>query len=192
MLQKHGDRDGAYWVPAMADTPLRGANGRHEWFWEPDDEGNILSVEALVDKYEKSVGRNATLILGLTPDPEGLIPEGDAERLREFGDEIRRRFGNPLATAADSAREITLRLDKPSRVNYCMIQEDISRGERIRRYRIDAECGGQWITVAHGESVGHKRIQPLRAVEATALRLVVEESRGEPLVKVFSAFNVEE
>lgn len=192
MLQKHGDRDGAYWVPAMADTPLRGANGRHEWFWEPDDEGNILSVEALVDKYEKSVGRNATLILGLTPDPEGLIPEGDAERLREFGNEIRRRFGNPLATAADSAREITLRLDKPSRVNYCMIQEDISRGERIRRYRIDAECGGQWITVAHGESVGHKRIQPLRAVEATALRLVVEESRGEPLVKAFSAFNVEE
>lgn len=28
--------EGKYWVPAMADTPLRGYNGRHEWFWEPE------------------------------------------------------------------------------------------------------------------------------------------------------------
>lgn len=150
-LQKHGDRNGAYWVPAMADTPLRGANGRHEWFWEPDDENNILSLESLVDKYEKSVGRNATLILGLTHDPDGLIPEGDAERLREFGSEIRRRFGNPIASKAGSGMEITVDLKSPSRVNYCIIQEDIRSGERISRYRIEAECDGKWISVAEGE-----------------------------------------
>lgn len=51
-LLKHGSKDGKYWVPAMADTPLRGANGRHEWFWEPDDENNIYPVDVLMDKYE--------------------------------------------------------------------------------------------------------------------------------------------
>lgn len=51
----------------MADSPLRGANGRHEWFWEPDDENNIYPLTTLMDMYEKSVGRNATLIIGLTP-----------------------------------------------------------------------------------------------------------------------------
>lgn len=81
----------------MADTPLRGANGRHEWFWEPDDENNIYPLNELMDKYEKSVGRNATLILGLTPDPNGLIPKGDEQRLKEFGTEINRRFSSPLA-----------------------------------------------------------------------------------------------
>ncbi|MEG0648034.1 MAG: alpha-L-fucosidase, partial [Bacteroides sp.] len=75
-LLKHGDKDGKYWVPAMADTPLRGANGRHEWFWEPDDENNLYPLDELMDKYEKSVGRNATLIMGLTPDPTGLLPAG--------------------------------------------------------------------------------------------------------------------
>ena len=54
-----------------------------------------------MDKYEKSVGRNATLILGLTPDPNGLIPTGDEQRLKEFGTEINRRFSSPLARYRD-------------------------------------------------------------------------------------------
>lgn len=61
-LLKQGDKDGKYWVPAMADTPLRGINGRHEWFWEPDDENTVYPVESLMNMYYKSVGRNATLI----------------------------------------------------------------------------------------------------------------------------------
>lgn len=62
-----------------------------------DDENNIYPLNTLMDKYEKSVGRNATLILGLTPDPTGLIPAGDAQRLKEMGDEISRRFSSPIA-----------------------------------------------------------------------------------------------
>ena len=89
----------------MADTPLRGANGRHEWFWEPDDENNIYPLDALMDKYEKSVGRNATLILGLTPDPTGLIPIGDTQRLKEMGDEINRRFSSPIAKTLGKKKE---------------------------------------------------------------------------------------
>ncbi len=81
-LLKHGDKDGKYWVPAMADAPLRGANGRHEWFWEPGDENNVLSLDTLKAMYTKSVGRNATLIMGLTPDTSGLIPTLDVQRLK--------------------------------------------------------------------------------------------------------------
>ena len=57
-----------------------------------------------MDKYEKSVGRNATLILGLTPDPTGLIPAGDAQRLKEMGDEINRRFSSPIAAFRDKRK----------------------------------------------------------------------------------------
>lgn len=59
-LLKHGDPSGQYWVPAMADAPLRGYNGRHEWFWEPGDEKHIYPLEDLVEMYYKSVGRNST------------------------------------------------------------------------------------------------------------------------------------
>ena len=111
-LLKQGDPEGKYWVPAMADSPLRGANGRHEWFWEPDDENNIYPLTTLMDMYEKSVGRNATLIIGLTPDPDGLLPAGDEQRLKEWGEEINRRFGTPLAETQGRRQRLTLNLNE--------------------------------------------------------------------------------
>lgn len=189
-LLAHGDADGAYWVPAMADTPLRGYNGRHEWFWEPGDEDAVYPLENLMDMYEKSVGRNATLIVGLTPDPDGLIPEGDVERLKEWGDEIRRRFGSPLARTSGKADTLTLDMEGRQTCDYYILQEDISQGERIRAYRIEARTGGSWVTVAHGSSVGHKRIGSFPPVEASAFRVVVEKSTGTPVIRDFSVYHV--
>lgn len=110
-LLRHGNPDGKHWVPAMADTPLRGYNNRHEWFWEPgDDDKAVYPLANLMDIYEKSVGRNATLIIGLTPNPDGLIAPEDVERLKELGQEIRRRFGTPLASVSGNAETLTLPL----------------------------------------------------------------------------------
>ena len=182
--------DGKYWVPAMADTPLRGANGRHEWFWEPDDENNIYPLNTLMNKYEKSVGRNATLILGLTPGPTGLIPVGDVQRLKEMGDEINRRFSSPIARISGQKKSLTLKFEKKQPVNYCIIQENIKNGERIRQYQIEAKVDGKWQTVCTGESVGHKRIEKFEPVEATALKLTVTESIALPDIINFSAYSV--
>ena len=189
-LLKQGDPEGKYWVPAMADSPLRGANGRHEWFWEPDDENNIYPLTTLMDMYEKSVGRNATLIIGLTPDPDGLLPAGDEQRLKEWGEEINRRFGTPLAETQGRKQRLTLNLNEKQPVNYCIIQEDITKGERIRQYKIEVKVNGKWQTVCSGESVGHKRIAHFEPVETTALRLTVAQSVALPEIRHFSAYNV--
>lgn len=186
----HGDKDGKYWVPAMADTPLRGANGRHEWFWEPNDEENIYPLNTLMDMYEKSVGRNATLILGLTPDPTGLIPAGDAQRLKEMGNEINRRFSTPVASTSGQKKRLTLKLDSKQPVNYCIIQENIKNGERIRKYVVEAKVNGKWVTVCQGESVGHKRIEKFNTVEADALRLTIHEAIALPDIIDFSVYYV--
>lgn len=190
-LLKHGDKNGQYWVPAMADAPLRGANGRHEWFWEPGDENNLHSLNSLMNMYEKSVGRNATLIMGLTPDPTGLIATGDVQRLKEWGTEINRRFATPLATTSGTKKILTLTLPQKQTVNYCIIQEDIAKGERIRQYKVEAKVNGKWQTVCSGESVGHKRIEKFNPVETTALRLTVLQSIALPEIINFSAYHVD-
>lgn len=188
-LLAHGDPDGTFWVPAMADTPLRGANGRHEWFWEPGDENAVYSLETLMDIYEKSVGRNATLIVGLTPDPDGLIPEGDVRRLQEWGAEISRRFGTPVGKTSGEAEKLTLKLPSVRKADCCIISEDIAEGERIRSYRVDARVGGKWQTVCSGTSVGHKRIAYFDTpVEASSFRLVVDNSRDIPRIADFSVY----
>ena len=187
-LLKHGDKNGKYWLPAMADAPLRGANGRHEWFWEPDDENNICSLDVLMDMYEKSVGRNATLMLGLTPDPTGLLPAGDVNRLKEMGDEINRRFSTPLAQTSGTKKTQVLKLGKKQSVNYYIIQENIKKGERIRQYKIEAKINGKWETVCQGESVGHKRIEKLNSIETDMVRLTVLESIEQPDIINFSVY----
>lgn len=189
-LLKHGDKEGKYWVPAMADTPLRGINGRHEWFWEPDDEKNIYSLNELMDKYEKSVGRNATLVLGLTPDPSGLLPAGDEQRLKEMGNEIKRRFSTPVATCKGNQEIIELHLSGKQPVNYCIIQENIKNGERVRKYKVEAKVNGKWLPVCNGESVGHKRIQKFTPVEATDFRLTLTEVIATPDITNFSLYYV--
>lgn len=191
-LLAHGDADGRYWVPAMADTPLRGYNGRHEWFWEPgDDDKAVYPLENLMDMYEKSVGRNATLIVGLTPNPDGVIPEGDVKRLKEWGEEIARRFGTPLAQTSGKAKKLSLNLKGKQKGNYYILQEDITLGERIRAYRVEARTGGKWVTVAKGTSVGHKRIERFDPIEATAFRVVVEQCTDSPRIRDFSVYYAE-
>lgn len=190
-LLKHGDKDGKYWVPAMADTPLRGSNSRHEWFWEPGDENNILSLDKLMSIYDKSIGRNATLIMGLTPDPSGLIPDGDVRRLQEWGDEIRKEYSNPLAQTSGQKKVLTLNLGRKSGIDCCVIQENIAKGERIRQYKVEALVGGKWQLLCKGESVGHKRIERFKTVTTDRLRLSVIQSLATPDIIEFGAYCIE-
>lgn len=189
-LLKHGDADGKYWVPAMADTPLRGFNGRHEWFWEPDDESAVYPLEMLVDMYYKSVGRNATLIVGLTPDPRGLMPESDVKRLEEFGERIKELTAYPLKSVSGTGITIDLKLDKNQTVNQVIIQEEIAKGERIRKYKVEGLTSKGWKTLCEGRSVGHKRIQAFEPTVVSRVRLVVEKSVDVPQIRKLSIYNV--
>lgn len=185
---RHGDKNGKYWMPAMADVPLRGANGRHEWFWEPGDDDNVLSVSSLMEIYENSVGRNATLVLGLTPNADGLIPAKDLSVLRAFGNEIKRRFSAPIAVTGGKSKNLHLKLNNKFPINYFIIKENIKNGEKIRRYRIEAKTDSGWLTVCSGESIGHKRIQKITPVRADQFRFIVEDAIGQPEIESFSIY----
>ena len=188
-LLKQGDPNGKYWMPAMADAPLRGYNGRHEWFWEPGDEKHVYPLEKLVEMYYQSVGRNATLVLGLTPDNRGLIPDEDVRRLGELGSELKRQFSCPVAEISGIGKLLKITLERPQNINQIVIQEDIIHGERIRQYTIEAAAENGWQIVAEGLSVGHKRIHLLdNAVKTDRLRLVVNNSVDEPRIKIWRVY----
>lgn len=187
-LLKQGDPNGDYWMPAMADAPLRGYNGRHEWFWEPGDEDHIYPLAKLMNMYEKSVGRNATLILGLTPDPDGLLPEPDVQRLQEWGQAIREKYGTPRASANGNGFEFEVTLDKMSLITHLILQEDITEGERVRAYEVEIRKGGRWQTIATGTAIGQKRIQVFDPVETKRIRLRITSAEDRPQIKAFSVF----
>ena len=149
-------------------------------------------MDILIDKYYKSVGRNTTLILGVTPAPDGLMPEPDVKRLSEFGEEILRRFSNPIASTTGSGKKIILKLDKKQHVNQILLMENIESGERVREFTIEGKAAGGWRTLCSGSCVGHKFIAQFDDVEVSSVRLVINKSFGEPMIKEFSAYAITE
>jgi alpha-L-fucosidase len=190
-LLKHGDPEGRYWMPAMADAPLRGYNSRHEWFWEPGDEEHIYPLEELVNMYYKSVGRNATLILGLTPDTTGLLPLADVNRLKEFGKEISRRFSKPVASASQQGMQVQINFPKAQAINQFVIQEEIAKGHRVKQFSVWAFVGGKWKELLEGESIGNKYIHLLeKPIVAKRFRLKIEDAVAEPEISNFALYYV--
>lgn len=189
-LLKHGDPNGAYWLPAMSDAPLRG-HGGHEWFWEPDDEDIIYPLEKLVDMYCHSVGRNSTLIVGLTPDDRGLLPDADVARLQEWGAAIDALFAHPVGalTAPTRGQVVEITLDPEQAFDVIVLQEDIRFGERVRAYSLEVLRDDVWHEIATGSCVGHKRIERLAAPQqGEALRVVIQDAVGTPLLSHLGAY----
>ncbi len=188
-LLKEGAPDGKYYMPAMSDAPLRGYNGRHEWFWVPGDEAHIFPLDNLMNMYYKSVGHNTSLIMGLTPDANGLMPEPDVLRLKQWGDEIKRRFSNPIISVSGN-NKIIAKLLKRQLINQVVLEEDITKGERVRKFILEGKTKKGWQTIFEGSCIGHKFIHRFDDLEVSAVRLNVTESKGEPQIQSFEVFNV--
>ncbi len=161
---------------------------RMEWFWEPGDEGHIYPLESLMDIYDHSVGHNSTLIMGLTPDPNGLMPEQDVNRLKEWGDEIREQYGEPYAQTAGEGNTLMLKLDVPTRLDHIVIQEDIRYGERVREYVIEGYSDKKWTMIADGTCIGQKRIIDVGDKQYSKIRLKISKSIDTPKMKMFAAY----
>ena len=185
--QIHGNPNGDVWAPLETNTTLYD----HYWFWSPHKVKKRKSLDELMNCYYKSVGYGSVFLLNASPDTTGLIPLADIQRYKEFGDEINRRFSNPLAEIkSQKGKNITLKFDKPRRINHAIIMEDYKEGERIREYRIEGFSNGEWIELTKGISVGRKKIDYFDDVEVEQLKLVITKAAAEPIVRSFSAFFV--
>jgi alpha-L-fucosidase len=200
------------WRPVEADTPLRKAH----WFWHPNDEGSLKSLDDLLAIYDESVGHGGQLMLGLAPDRRGLLPDSDVARLEEFGKALRARSAHNLALAhAPASAEIAAALDgdpdtfwsapsgshhavlevdfaKPIVFNRTVTMEWLNAGQRIQKYSVDIWTGTGWKTVASASAIGHKKIDAFAAVTASRVRLNILSSTEGAAIREFQIYNAEE
>jgi alpha-L-fucosidase len=208
VIDRHGYRR---WRPVEADTPLRKAH----WFWHPNDEASLKSLNELLDTYDKTVGRGAQLMLGLAPDKRGLLPDSDIARLEQLGDALRRRAKANLAvrhatTTADVAaaldddvdtfwsappdsRHATLEVnfDKPVIFDHTLTMEWLNDGQHVQKYAIEiwSDKEQKWVAIAGGEAIGHKKIDSFAAVTARRVRLNILSSSGAAHIREFQLFD---
>lgn len=181
-----GDPGGARWLPGECDVPIRDGI----WLWEPNTESRLFTVDQLMDRYYRSVGHNCNLLVNANPGPDGLIPEPDMRRYKEFGDEIRRRFGRSLAEAGGRGDQVELAIPAGHAVDHVVLMEAIREGERVREYVVEGLVDGRWRELSRGTAIGHKKIDRFEPVAATRLRCRCLKSVARPHIRRMAAYSV--
>jgi alpha-L-fucosidase len=87
-----------------------------------------------------------------------------------------------------STGALEVNLGRPARFDRAMLQEQISVGQRVERFAIDAWQDGQWRTVAEATTIGYKRLLRFPEVSASRVRLRILESRDSPALCEFGLF----
>ncbi len=92
------ERDGKkVWWPSECDVPIR----QGQWFFHTDGEKRLLSLNQLLRIYYYSVGRGAVLLLNVSPDRSGHLPEPDVNRILEWRSVLEETFKTNLAEKAE-------------------------------------------------------------------------------------------
>ena len=181
------------WRPAEADTSIRPG-----WFYHPAEDARVLSVDAIVNLYYRSVGRNAKLLLNVPPTRDGLLHETDVARLAGFAGRVKTVFANDLAagqpatwwrTSDRTARaEVVLR--RPVTPTKVRLEEPIELGQRVAAYSIYAsEDDLTWRVCATGSTIGNARLDMLSSLSRIRrVRVMIEDAVAPPepiRIKVF-------
>lgn len=212
-----GHPDGDAWIPAECDVSIRPG-----WFWHESEDSKVRSVDNIVDLYYKSVGRNATLLLNIPPNKDGLISPADSVNLIRAFAKIRAELKTDLLTGAKvkasntrgkafqpantqstdydaywatrdgvTSGTLTYTFKKPTRVNRLMLQEYIPLGQRVKKFHVEYLSGKEWKTLDAGEpttTIGYKRLLRFPTIQAKALRIVFDDSRGPLCINHIGAY----
>jgi len=185
----NGNPNGEFWCPGEADFPLRwNSSFQGGWFWKKDEDHKIFTVDQLMDKYDKSVGRNTNMLIGIVVDDRGLVPDADVKRLAEFGRAIKEQSSYKVGQTKGEGAEFVIDFGAVKKVNRILISEDIRFGERIRQYSLEGFRDGGWIKIETGESVGHKRIVTFAEGNYSKVRLSIMEYVQKPVIKAFECY----
>lgn len=185
----NGDPNAPYWCPGESDYTLRwNKSFQGGWFWHADEDSMMFTIDELMRKYETSVGRNTNMLLGIVIDNRGLVPDADVKRLEELGQAIKETYGNAYKTVSGNKEELTLNFDDPVSIDRVIIQEDITKGERVLEYSIEGKTGNEWKVLASGTNIGHKHIDRFEPETLEAVKLVVKKSKATPQIKNFAVY----
>ena len=181
-----------FWYPSEVDVSIRPG-----WFYHADQDKQVKSLNHLTDIYFKSVGYNSVLLLNIPPDLRGLINENDVQRLKEFSSYLKKTFARNYVLKGNEAwygTSGTVRqydIQKDALVNAFMIQEDISKGQRIESFFVEAYKDGSWIHMAEGTTVGYKRLVRFSDTRPERIRVTIRSARGVANVATVGLFYAE-
>ncbi|MFM9873247.1 MAG: alpha-L-fucosidase [Fimbriimonadaceae bacterium] len=198
-----GTMGGRDWVPSECDVSIR-----RGWFWRASEDATVKSTEKLMDIWMGSVGRGSSLLLNVPPDNRGKISDVDVKALMDFrvareslfGVERKGRYSASSVRPgfekgaekwapldSDQVKKLTLDFGEFQQIDLVEFGETIALGQRVTGWKISILGQDGWYDVAHGTTIGRRRV--VRIGDITA-RKVVLEITGSLAVPVIGKFKV--
>lgn len=177
-------------LPGECDCRLRRLN----WYYSDSDQDTVKSVDELMGMYYCSVGRGANLLLNISPDRRGLLPEADAERVIEFGNRIRECFDIPLPAVCEKTESgYSLSFSEPILINHVVILENMEDAEKIEEFSVYANPypHGKPVMMVSGSSVGHKRILCFPSIYTQKIDVVIQKESGPSKIDGLYAYYIQ-
>ena len=193
---------GLIWYPSETDVSIRPG-----WFYHPEEDNRVKSVEKLFDIYCSSVGRNSVLLMNIPPNKNGLIANIDTKILEQWRKLIDKSFSNNLLKKAavscnnglnmnalvddlpnsyfttknkDTTCIIEFKLNKKEKFDAFILQENIRIGQRIEAFELESWEDNHWQPIGKGTTVGYKRIIRFSTVTSDKFRVKIVSSRLNP------------
>ena len=199
-----GQENGSHFIPTETDVSIRPG-----WYYHPEEDDKVKSLEKLIDIYFNSVGLNSSLLLNIPVDTRGLIHENDTKRLYELNNYIRNTFSNnflmeskmyfndtshpinklidnkistmcPFKNKLNNVIEISLNENKI--VDIFKISENINLGQRVKKFRLQALVDDIWVTIEEGTTIGSKRLIKFDPIDIKKLKFTIIDSKDIPMI----------
>jgi len=202
-----GQENGTHWIPTETDVSIRPG-----WYYHPEQDEEVKSLEKLVDIYFNSVGLNSSLLLNIPVDHRGLIHENDEEKLMQLAQFIQTTFkqnilqgaqviapqtrsdydpnvlldhnNNTYWAAKDEAAQVVLTatMDTPQKANVFEVREYLPMGQRIKLFSLEVQTEGVWKTVKESTTVGNKRLVRFDTTMVEAIRFSIHDAKAAPVL----------
>ena len=184
--------EGDAWLPAEVDVSIRPG-----WFYHENEQPKTL--EELLDIYFNSVGHNTNLLLNFPVNKEGRIPSIDSLRAVEWHQTLQHLFSEDLMKACKTStnnpdanlQEQVFSFDKPTTLSCLVLQEDVTKGQRVERFSISRYCNGKWLPLDTDEvmtTIGYKRIIRFKPAEMEKLRIRFIKAKEPVIMKKISGY----
>ncbi len=193
--------------PAEADVSVNLG-----WFYNDkrfNRASKMRTPEELADIYFSTVGGNASLLLNVPPDRDGLINDRNVLQLKAFTRLINAPFekeetlfasdlisdGHKLAPEElfkdgegymllDGEKGVHLIFESAVNITAITLRENLAFSQRVEEFEIYASKGKDFSKIYSGTVIGSKKIVRFRKpVKATELLIVPTVSRGNPVLK---------
>lgn len=205
--------DKLIWYPAEVNTSIRPG-----WFYHESEDDQVKPLAQLINIYEKSVGGNATFLLNIPPNKDGLFHENDVKRLYELGEYIRKTYSNNLLETADLKAScamtgheidcvrtdgydtyfrtqdgecdcsITLSWEKEVEVGHIVLKENILLSQRVESFLVQARIDGKLETIYEGTVIGYKKIIAIKPLRTSEIQIHILDARVAPTLSFLGVY----